>query len=49
MNLIDSESTMSQGMDIFARLVLLLLGETAVADRKLECGSSLTILGVDVS
>jgi hypothetical protein len=35
-------------MQIFARLVRLLLGSTAIADRKLEQGSYLTVLGMTV-
>ena len=33
-------------MQCFARLVRLLLGSDAVAEEKLECGPSLTVLGV---
>ncbi len=40
---------MSHSMQIFARLVRLLLGETAIAEHKLECGLELVILGVKVS
>ena len=39
---------MEHSMLIFARLVRLLLGESAVAERKLECGRELVILGVKV-
>lgn len=35
-------------MDVFAKLVKLLLGETAIAKRKLECGWELVILGMKV-
>ena len=35
-------------MQIFARLVRVLLGESAVADHKLEYGSELVILGIKV-
>ena len=35
-------------MKCFARLVRLLLGQTAIAQRKLECGAGLTILGVEI-
>ena len=31
------------------RLVRCLLGQTAIADRKLECGNPLTVLGVSVA
>ncbi len=45
--------TMRHSMDAFATLVKVLLGETAVAPRKLECmaerGAPLCILGLDVS
>ena len=40
---------MKQGMMIFARLVRLLLGQSAISERKLEYGTWLTVLGVDVS
>ena len=36
-------------MGIFARLVRCLLGPSAIADRKLECGNPLVILGVRVN
>ena len=36
-------------MLLFARLVRALLGETAVADRKLACGPSLDVLGLHIS
>ena len=36
-------------MRIFAELVRLLLGETAIAKHKLECGRKLVILGMQVS
>lgn len=36
-------------MHCFARLVRVLMGATAIAKRKLECGRSLCVLGVDVS
>lgn len=38
----------AHGMQIFARLVDLLLGEGACAPKKLECGNPLTVLGVQV-
>jgi hypothetical protein len=37
---------MEHSMHIFARLVRLLLGETAIAERKLVCGHELVVLGV---
>ena len=40
--------TMQHAMGCFARLVRVLLGSSALADRKLACGTSLCILGVDV-
>ena len=36
-------------MHCFARLVRLLMGATAIANKKLECGRSLHILGVEIS
>ena len=39
---------MQQGMELFARLVRMLLGQSAIADRKLDCGLKVTILGIDV-
>ena len=36
-------------MNCFARLVRLLLGDSAIAERKLECGEELEVLGVIVS
>ena len=44
----ERSTLVKHSMECFARLVRLLLGHGAVADRKLECGPSLTILGVDV-
>ncbi len=40
---------MEHSMNIFARLVRLLLGETAIAQQKLECGHELVILGVQAA
>ena len=37
---------MQQGKALFARLVRMLLGETAISESKLAAGSSLVILGV---
>ena len=37
---------MRHGMDTFARLIRLLLGATAVSERKLECGHELVVLGI---
>ena len=39
---------MEQGMQLFARLVRMLLGQSAIGDRKLDCGLKVTILGIDV-
>ena len=41
--------TLEHAMQCFARLVRVLLGQSALAEKKLECGLSLCILGVDVS
>ena len=40
--------TMEHAMQCLARLVRLLLGATAIANRKLECGLSLVVLGVQI-
>ena len=40
---------MEHSMHIFARLVRMLLGETSIAERKLECGLELVVLGVLVA
>ena len=40
---------MKQGMELFARLVRMFLGHSAIADRKLDYGLNITILGIDVS
>jgi len=41
--------TTEHAMMCMARLVRVLLGETAISARKLECGPSLTVLGINVS
>ena len=41
-------SLVKHSMECFARLVRLLLGQSAIANKKLECGPDLTILGVEV-
>ena len=41
--------TVEHAMLCMARLIRAMLGETAVAARKLECGLVLTVLGVDLS
>ena len=41
--------TVAHAMGCFARLVRLLLGSSAIADRKLEYGATLVVLGVEVS
>ena len=35
-------------MKAFVRLIRAILGPTSIADRKVECGSTLTVLGVEV-
>ena len=40
--------SMKHAMLCFARLVRVLLGVSAIADKKLACGLSLGILGVDI-
>lgn len=40
--------TTKHAMMCIARLVRALLGESAISARKLECGPSLTVLGIDV-
>ena len=44
----ERQDTVKHAMGIVARLVRALLGETAVAPRKLECGRALVILGLSV-
>ena len=41
-------SVLEHSMQCFARLVRLLLGHSAIANKKLECGKVLTILGVEI-
>ena len=41
--------TMHSALQCFARLVRALLGQSAIAEAKLECGPSLCILGVDIA
>ena len=41
--------TMEHAMQCLAKLVRILLGASAIADRKLECGFSLVVLGVQIS
>ena len=36
-------------MKVFVRLIRAILGPTSIADRKVECGSTLTVLGVEVA
>ena len=45
----DRPETVKHAMEIFARLVQVLLGMSAVARRKLDCGQQLVILGMLVS
>ena len=40
---------MQHAMTCFARLVRALLGEGAIAERKLECGATLVVLGISVT
>ena len=44
---VDLELSAEAAMQSFARLVRLCLGPSAVADRKLECGNPLVVLGVE--
>ena len=46
---LEREETVEHAMQCFARLVRVLMGATAIADRKLECGRTLCVLGVDLS
>lgn len=43
---IERPETAEHAMNVFARLVRLLLGQTAIAERKLEHGSVLVVLGM---
>ena len=45
---VDVDENVQQSMEIFARLVRVCLGSSAIAQRKLQHGNPLTILGVDV-
>ena len=40
--------TMEHGLQCLARLIRVLLGPTAVADKKLACGTRLDVLGIDI-
>ena len=42
-------ATLEHGLGCFVRVVRTLLGAAALADRKVECGLSLTALGVAIS
>ena len=42
-------SLVESTMKAFVRLIRAILGPTSIADRKVECGSTLTILGVEVA
>jgi hypothetical protein len=44
-----SPDTIQHAMQVFARLVRVLLGESAIADRKLEHGQILVVLGMSVN
>ena len=46
---LDSPDTVKHAMECFARLLRALLGATAAAEGKLEWGSSLVVLGMQVS
>ena len=45
---VDVDANAQPSMEIFARLVRVCLGSSAIAQRKLQHGNPLTILGVDV-
>ena len=38
--------TVEHGLDTFVRLVRAVLGQSAIADSKVECGMNLVILGI---
>ena len=40
------KETVVHGLQCFVRLIRVLLGRTAIADEKCECGPSLVVLGV---
>ena len=40
------KETVAHGLQCFVRLIRVLLGRTAIADEKCECGPNLAILGV---
>ena len=42
------KETVLHGRQCFARLVRVLLGDTAISDDKCECGPSLVVLGVRI-
>ena len=39
---------MKHALDCLARLIRVLLGQSAVAEKKLACGTRLDVLGVDI-
>jgi hypothetical protein len=41
--------SLEHALQVFARLVRILLGPEAIAEQKLECGPSLCVLGVDIA
>jgi len=41
--------SLEHALQVFARLARILLGPDAIAERKLECGKSLCVLGVDIA
>ena len=45
----EKPSLMEHAMNCFARVVRVLLGKSAIADRKLECGCELVVLGVQMA
>ena len=47
--LLGRPESLEHGMSCFARLIRALLGHSAVANRKLECGLGLVVLGVEVA
>ena len=44
--IVHRKETILHGLQCFVRLIRVLLGRTAIADEKCECGPSLVVLGV---
>ena len=42
------KKTMKHALECLARLVRILMGQTAIAERKMACGSRLDVLGVNI-